>query len=292
MELICDYMRDANLRRGLNDLTRRTFGIDFEDWVTGGYFEGDYIPHSLMEDGKILANVSANKMWFLQNGVEKYYIQLGTVMTDEAFRGRGLAGHLMEHVIREYEGQCDGLYLFSNRDAPGFYRRAGFAEGVQYQYSLKKDQPVGLQKGPGFRRVDGQDRQMRLKYEDAVRNCAVQSALEQTNRFGLHMFYTANMDGVYYAGDLDCFAVMEASEDVLALKSVVSKRRVALEDVVSRIDIGYRRLDLGFSPLAEDAWLFEASVYDGGGDDRLFYRGEELARMEQEKLCFPQLSHA
>ena len=52
MELVSDYMRDDTLRHALNDLTKRTFGFDFEAWVTGGYFEGDYIPYSFIEDGK------------------------------------------------------------------------------------------------------------------------------------------------------------------------------------------------------------------------------------------------
>ncbi len=46
MELVSNYMRDDTLRHALNDLTKKTFGFDFEDWVTGGYFEGDYIPYS------------------------------------------------------------------------------------------------------------------------------------------------------------------------------------------------------------------------------------------------------
>lgn len=49
MELVSDYMRDDTLRHALNDLTKRTFGFDFEAWVTGGYFEGDYIPYSFIE---------------------------------------------------------------------------------------------------------------------------------------------------------------------------------------------------------------------------------------------------
>ena len=85
-----------------------TFGFDFEDWVTGGYFEGDYIPYSFIENGKIISNVSANRMNFLQNGVEKHYIQIGTVMTDEAYRKQGLAKKLIEHVVKQYEDKCDG----------------------------------------------------------------------------------------------------------------------------------------------------------------------------------------
>ena len=49
MQLVSNYMRDDALRHALNDLTKKTFGFDFESWVTGGYFEGDYIPFSFIE---------------------------------------------------------------------------------------------------------------------------------------------------------------------------------------------------------------------------------------------------
>lgn len=114
MELVSDYMREDTMRHALNELTRKTFFFDFEDWVTGGYFEGDYIPYSFIEDGKIIANVSANRMTFLQNGVERNYIQIGTVMTDEAYRRQGLARKLIEHVVKQYKDSCDGFYLFCN----------------------------------------------------------------------------------------------------------------------------------------------------------------------------------
>ena len=83
MQLISDYMRDEKLRQMLNELTRKTFGFDFDWWVNGGYYEGDYIPYSFVEDGKMISNVSANVMMFMQNGIVKNYIQIGTVMTDE-----------------------------------------------------------------------------------------------------------------------------------------------------------------------------------------------------------------
>lgn len=47
MEFISDYMYDGEKRAMLNDLTRRTFRFDFEDWVSGGYYTGEYIPYSL-----------------------------------------------------------------------------------------------------------------------------------------------------------------------------------------------------------------------------------------------------
>lgn len=299
MELIKDYMRDDVLRHKLNELTRKTFGFDFENWVVNGYFEGDYIPYSFIEDGKMISNVSASRMQFVQNGVRKDYIQIGTVMTDESYRCQGLARKLMEHVISQYENRCDGIYLFGALSALDFYRKMGFEEGLQYRYTLKEEfcglkEAFSGQAGrrKGFQPVDRQDEQMKRNYMDAVRKSAVNASLEQMNKFGLQMFYTADMSDVYYAEDVDCFAVMEMCDDTLILQSVISKETIPLKDILARIGMKYRRLISGFAPCAGDAYLFDTAVYDGGEDYRLFYRGKALESIEKDKLFFPLLSHA
>ena len=38
--------------------------------------------------------------------------------------------------------------------------------------------------------------------------------------------------------------------------------------------------------------LFDAEPYNGAEDYRLFYLGDTLKSIEQEKLYFPELSHA
>ncbi|MDC7288930.1 GNAT family N-acetyltransferase [Blautia schinkii] len=292
MELIFDYMGNDLLRYKLNDLTQKIYGFDFESWMTGGYFEGDYIPYSFMQDGKILANVSVNKMHFIQNGVHKYYIQLGTVMTDKAFRNQGLAGKLIKHILEEYTNKCDGIYLFSNQDALGFYRKIGFKESNQYQYSLKTEWSGRAENGCAFRKTCEHDEQIKQKYMDAVRNCAVNSALEHINKFGLQMFYTANLQNVYYADDIDCFAIIEKIEGTLFLQSIISKQYISMKDVISHIDAAYDSLILGFPPASYNFDMFEASVYDDKNDTRLFYCGKDLESIEKERLIFPRLSHA
>ena len=128
---------------------------------------------------------------------------------------------------------------------------------------------------------------------DAVRNCAVNSAFEHINKFGLQMFYTADLHNVFYAEDIDCFAVMEQSNDTLFLKSIISKQHISMKEVVSRVDAVYNSLILGFPPASRDLALFEASVYyNVKNDNRPFYRGKDLESIEKEKLFFPLLSHA
>lgn len=292
MELIWDYIKDDSLRHKLNELTRKTFGFDFESWVTGGYWEGDYIPYSFLEEGKIIANVSANRMEFVQNGITREYIQIGTVMTHEAYRRRGLARKLMGHVMGQYENQCQGIYLFADLGALDFYRKLGFAEGLQYRYHLKPGAWERDESAAPFLPVDPSDAQMKDRYMDAVRKSGVNAAMEQLNKFGLQMFYTADLSNVYYSDDIDCFAVMEKEGDALLLQSIVCKRRLPVKDVLARIGGEHGRLLLGFAPCGEDAGLFDAEVFDGGSDYRLFYRGKALEEIKKEKLYFPQLSHA
>lgn len=288
MELIYDYMKDDEYRHKLNELTKKTFGFSFENWVTNGYFEGDYIPYSYLEGDKIICNVSANRMDFLQNGVEKHYIQIGTVMTDEAYRRQGLAGKLLRYVVEQYEGKCDGIYLFGDLSALGFYEKAGFSQLSEYRYLLKEG-AVSKAASRGF--VSMQESR-RAQYLETVRRGAVYSALEQTNKFGLQLFYTASLGNVYYHPQLNCFAVLEKEGDTLVLQSVISKKKLPLQDVISQLGSDFDRLMLGFTPLEEERELFTAEIYNGGDDYRLFYRGEQLKSIEKEELYFPQLSHA
>lgn len=290
MKLIINYMLDDNLRHKLNDLTQKTFGFDFEAWVTNGYFEGDYIPFSYMDNDKIISNASANIMNFNQNGVVKNYIQIGTVMTDEAHRKQGLARKLIEHILKEYQDKCDGVYLYGDLDALDFYRKVGFKEGLQYRYTLETK--VESANKESFVKVSQDDAELKARYMDTIRNGVGNSSFDQINRYGLCMFYTADMDNVYYSAELDCFVVMEKWEDTLILQNIFSKNRIAIEDVLSHINEEYKELRLGFTPHKEDINLFEATAFDGEEDYRLFYIGDDLNSIKEDKLYFPQLSHA
>ena len=290
MELISDYMRDEASRHMLNALTQKTFGFDFEGWVTNGYFEWDYIPYSLVENGVMLSNVSANKMRFMQNGVIKNYIQLGTAMTDERYRKQGLAAKLMQHVIKEYEDKCDGIYLFGNLSATGFYKKMGFDIVNQYRYFVKEEFCNREKAGEPFMPVSEMGEDIKQKYKELVRLSYPHSAFEQMNKFGLQMFYTSGMESVYYSFDLDCYIVKEQNGDTV-LSSVLCKKKVSLVEVLKRIDVE-NRLRLGFGPSGEDNDLCECSLYDGADDYRLFYRGAELEAIERDKLYFPDLSYA
>lgn len=291
MQLISDYMRDGKSRSMLNELTRKTFGFDFDFWVDGGYFEGDYIPYSFIEDGRMISNVSANIMRFMQNGKIKNYIQIGTVMTDESRRKQGLAAELMKHVTEKYNKDFDGFYLFGDLSAFEFYQKCGFKILNQYRYTVKDEFCKRDTGKEAFKPAKEMGDKIRQKYLDLVRNSAPHSSFEQINRYGLQMFYTAGFDTVLYSEDMDCFIVSD-EDDGIVLQSVLCKEKVSLSDVLKRIDLNGQKCRLGFTPLDKDKDKCTAEMYDGAEDYRLFYMGNELMSVERDRLYFPDLSHA
>jgi len=231
-------------------------------------------------------------MQFIQNGIVKNYIQIGTVMTDDAYRRQGLAGKLIKHVIAQYEKECDGIYLFGNLDATGFYRKMGFKEGLQYSYRVKDDFLPKEKAEAVFQSVDASDSDMKRKYLDAVRRSNVNSSFEQVNKYGLQLFYTSGLENLFYAEDMDCFIVAEREDESLFLESVICREKVRLSDILKRIGGEIKECTLGYTPLLEDMELCDARSYDGSDDYRFFYIGDELENIEKEKLYFPEFSHA
>lgn len=69
---------------------------------------------------------------------------------------------------------------------------------------------------------------MRNKYLSYVKSSAVNSELEQTNKFSLQMFYTAKLENVYYSEKSDCFIVADIENNNVYLYSVLYKNYIPL----------------------------------------------------------------
>ena len=285
MEYVFDYMGDPELRHGLNTLTRDTFGFDFEGWVAAGDWEGDYVPHSLREGGRTLSNVSANRMVFSLDGQEMRCWQLGTVMTAKDRRNEGLAARLMDKVVSLYGNDGEGIYLFGNLNAVGFYRKMGFEPITETRYTVRELPSVLSPLRPA--------RQEDLPaYIRAVRSAHPNARLDQVNRYGLQMFYTRSLENVYCDPKEDIWIVLEAEGEEACLKSVICPRPLSLAEILPRLPVRCEKLRLGFAPLPGDEALCDSEPYDGGDDYRLMIRGDGLRRIQEERLIFPALSHA
>ena len=173
-----------------------------------------YIPYSLLDDNKVVANVSVNIMEINIDGEEKKFIQIGTVMTDERYRNQGLARLLMEKVLDEWENKCDCIYLFANDTVLDFYPKFGFKRFYEYQCFIKtnrrKDNEI-------VRKIDIDYNEDRKLLEEIICNSIQISKLHVKENKNLIMFYCLDflIDDIYYIEKYKSIAICEYDSEEL-----------------------------------------------------------------------------
>lgn len=283
--IINNYIQNDKLRHKLNELTQKTFGFDFENWVIDGYCEDQYIPYSIEENDKIVANVSANIMNFTYGGNRKNFIQIGTVMTDEKYRKMGYGRKIIERVIDDYK-DYDGIYLFANDRARGFYDKIGFKPIDQYEYSTVSSSDSETT----FKKVDEKDEKAKRKYIDYARNIVENSGFSMDN-YGLLMFWTKDMYNIFYSQSFDCFIAADVEDDVVKLNYIVAKKKINIIDLINDFCSEGQKVILGFMPDHSEINMFDVNVYHEE-NSTLYYMGSQMEMIKSEKLSIPTFSHA
>lgn len=220
-----DYKHNDTLRESLIRLVQGTFGIDFRTWYDRGYWNERYIPYSLTEGGKVVANVSVNLVDMVVEGERLRTVQLGTVLTHPEYRGKGYSASLMERVIEEYEQQCEFMYLFANDTVLKFYPRFGFKSVEERMFSMPFSMQALASATPLRKlRVDDPD-DLALLYEIAKGRAPVSHRLGTVNTEGIFMFYALNVfpEDMYYMEREETVVIARNEGDRLHLYDVVSK---------------------------------------------------------------------
>ena len=284
-----NYKDNEVLRRSLNNLARRIHGIDFEQWYQDGYWRERYVPYSLLDGSSVVANISVNIIDFLILGQQKRYIQIGTVMTDEAYRGQGLSRILMEKILDEWEDNCDMIYLFANDSVLNFYPKFGFASVNEYEcsrYVMKKNQSAIV------RKLDmGSEEDRNLFYHTASNTLSF-SKVTMQNNVSLVMFYCTSFmkDSIYYIDHYNTAIIAEFDGDTVYLQDVFSKKDILIDSIIDAIvNEETNRVVLGFTP--SDISTYENKLLDEE-DTTLFIKAGKESPFELNQLRFPILSHA
>lgn len=138
LTFIKDYKANESLRLSFDQLAKETFGISFETWYQENHWNEKYIPYSFHDEGKVVANVSANLMTLIIDSFEVNAIQIGTVMTDPAYRRRGLAFELFQKIFEDFDTTTTLYYLAAEPEAMSLYERCGFKEVPVMKYSVQR----------------------------------------------------------------------------------------------------------------------------------------------------------
>ena len=285
MKIEFNYRENEDLRRSFNELAEKVFGLNFENWYKNGFWKDNYIPYSVIEDGKVVSNVSVNACNMNYGGRVVKLIQLGTIMTDPDYRGKGYSRILMERVISDYKDKVDGIYLFANDSVLDFYPRFGFKTGKEYQYSkdvnnTDEDRTVMVPMAD----KEAWDKMVRLITEK-----------EQNSKFymventGLYMFYLSQFmqENTFYIENCDSYAVAEVEDDTLILHTIIGKGDV--DKVISAFGSKIKKVVLNFTPNV--TYGFEENELHEE-DTTLFVMGKFFEEIEDDKLMFQAITHA
>ena len=289
------------LRESFNSLTRQTFGFDFEDWYSSGHWGEWYVPHVMLDGDKVISNVSVNLIQFDMGGIEKNYIQLGTVMTDEAYRGQGLNRQIMERILAEYSSKVDGIYLFGNDDVINYYPKFGFRPAKEYEYYLDAAtlQAVKANTVPYLLQpVDMANEAQAEALYSFIKDYSIDSSAPNQND-GLYMSENISLfqfwmaagfgDQVYYLPETGNYVMAGVDGEGLRIHQIFGKQAVDIYRLFAAFGDSVTEVILEYTPAAKDGLLVREHIEE---DCTLFILGENLDCIEREKMMFPVLSHA
>lgn len=285
-EIVKHYRHDKALRDSFNALAEATFGLNFESWYQNGFWGDDYDPYSIVIDGKVVANVSLNRVDMVIGGQRKRIYQLGTVMTAPEYRNRGLIRSIMAQ-IEEDTGDADGVYLFANDNVLDFYPKFGFRKEKEYVYSKELCQagPCHMENIP----MDSAAGWAQLSKAMAENTFA--PACYMAENPGLVFFYVSQFmqSCVYRDPETGAFAVAELEDGELVLHNVFSAAPVCLDAIIAAFGSEVKQVTLGFTPADTAGYTCREHHEE---DCTFFVKGEAFRSFADAKLRIPTLSHA
>jgi len=285
LNMISNYKQNKVYRLSFNELAKRVFGIEFERFYQAGFWNDRYICYSYIAGNNVVSNVSVNKMDIVINGNVKNAIQIGTVMTDEKYRGKGLARRLMETVIKEYEGQCEIFYLFANNSVLEFYPKFGFKVQKDYRFysniccqnRVGKIRKMNIEDGDDIEKI----KQM------AVEKVRLSEKFAIENYQGILGWYCMNAfkDNIYFLEDIKTIVFFSKEGMEVNIYDILSKDEISFKEIMKRIcDSGNYKVNFHFTPGFKDL----DTTCEQIEHSELFIRGEVFPC----KVTHPITAHA
>ena len=282
-----DFQQSEVIRRNFNTMTETHFGFSLEDWYQKGYWGDPYVPYTLLHDDQIVSNVSVNKLEFDIANETLLGIQIGTVMTREKYRHRGLCKYLLQRVIDEWKDQSDFIYLFANNTVLDLYPKFGFEQLQEHQYSKSVISESNIPLRP-LHLERKEDAELLTK---TIHASVPISKLAARNHASMILFYGLYFmkQSFFHAPDLDAIIVVDEEGDTMQLHDVFSRQPIDLNRLIRQLSGNHiKKVVLGFTPWDTSGFV-RGPIH---GPDTLFMLKDQAAFFKENYWMFPALSHA
>ncbi|MFD1887916.1 GNAT family N-acetyltransferase [Paenibacillus wenxiniae] len=259
------YKNNDKLRTSFFKLAADTFDINFERWYRQGGWGEQYIPFSFVDGDQVVANASVNTLELIIHGQRTKAIQIGTVMTDPNYRGKGLSTHLMNQILQEYEHTVDLMYLFANESVLDFYPKFGFKNVEECLFSTKYTSISS--KSTIIRKLD-----INLAADLHLLNNFASNRLPVSQRFATDhtasvlMFYCLNVfnENIYYLEDQNVIVIYQQKDDHIELFDIISTNEINIKDISDQITDEYtKQITFHFTPDGQGLELNSTMTNEG-----------------------------
>ncbi|MDN3693639.1 GNAT family N-acetyltransferase [Chryseobacterium tructae] len=285
------YQDDEKLRLEFNRLTQKVWKFDFENYYQSGFWDDSCILYSLFDDDAIASHITVNLFKSNIDGEFKNFIQLGTVMTDEAYQKKGLSRFLMEKILHDFKGKHDGIFLFANETVLDFYPKFGFTPTKEFEaFQVIENLDLSIQYKKRKLELD-EENDLKL-FEELVEH-TISNTIFPTKNKSITFFYCyaspemGYKNSIYFIEELHCAVVIETQDKALHIVEIFSPEEINLNHVIAAFDdIPFDEVVLGFSPKHKG---FQYRLWKD--DVQLFVTPELLLVFEKYQVIVPLLSH-
>lgn len=252
------------------------------------------MPYSLFDLQKMVSHVTATIFTFALEGKTLKALQLGTVMTDPDYRGRGLSCWLIDRVLEDFEQQVDFVFLYANDSVLDFYPKFGFKRAPEFfavAEQTDKDRITANKANIHKLNVtQQQDQQILMRIASQTTAQYRMTPLQNQSMLFLYSGFSELSfleNSLYYFPEMDAVAIASVKENTLAVYDILSPKKVPLNHIISSLsDSQTKRAKLYFLP--EELSGFSVFPLEQK-DSTLFVRGTDLFFTKQ--LCLPVTSH-
>lgn len=287
---VTDYQNNNLLRQSFFELALATFDIDFKPWFEIGAWDDNYRCYSYADGDQIIANVSVNLMTVHHQGQKKQAVQIGTVMTHPDYQQQGLAGKLMDHVVKHYDQRVAFIYLFANDQVLDFYPKYGFHPYDESQFTFAIDQQwQPLPKN--YRQLNCESASDLALLRELVFNRRPNSQrLGISNNPSLLLFYATIVfpHQLYYFEKQHTLIIGEQSDDTITIFDVVQTQKEAIIPLISQLITNETTTGQLFFTTDNQEFPIEQQL-QSTTEDHLFIRSQSETWSNQ--TCFPLTSH-
>ena len=115
--------------------------------------------------------------------------------------------------------------------------------------------------------------------------------LYMNENIGLYQFWIAAEYGeqIYYLPEISNYVIAALEENTLQVYQIFGKQQVDMKRLAKAFGENVKEVLLHYTPACKDGYLVREHKEE---DCTLFIMGEDLKRIEKDRMMFPELSHA